>query len=177
MKKLILILALSVGAFFGWEHQEELMYAIGTFDQPEIAKNVRKPLRTQNLKWMYRQNKQLSDLSVKDSYTVVYVSSSDCESCASQLNKLQAFTKKRSDVVIYKVTSEVNPEKINEPGELMDHQTRYMKGVFEAYEMDKTPHVEIYGPKGELLASDKGGSRRGSRYFNKWIEEALKKRF
>jgi hypothetical protein len=177
MKKLILILALSVGAFFGWEHQDELLFMIGSFEQPEDAKSVKKPLRTQNLKWLYRQNKELNDLSEKGSYTVVFVTSPDCESCASQLNKLQAFTKKRRDVVVYKVSSDLNPKVITEPGGLQDHQARYMKSVFEAYEMDRTPHVEVYGPNGELMASDKGESNSGTRYFKKWIEVELKKRY
>lgn len=168
MKKIILITLLTVGAYFGWENQSEVMSFIST---PDSASIVSKPLRTENWKWMYRQNKKFEDLSINGSYTVVFITSPDCERCSEIQNGLNDFVEARNDVAIYRLNIQLNPSTINNDNQsIKEHERRFLEDMFTEYDVDTTPHIEVYSPTGELLASDRGDSKSGYKYFRKWIE-------
>ena len=175
MKKLLLILALSLGTYFGWEHQDKLPELLGTFKQPEPANFVNKPLRTQSWKWLYRENKQFNELSIGGSYTVIFITSPNCVECSEIQANLNDFIKERRDVAIYRMNIQTNPQTVNnDNAKVLEHEKRYLTGLFEAYDVDKTPHVEIYDPSGKLLASDRGDSDRGYKFLSRWIETETK---
>ena len=114
----------------------------------------------------------LSSLALPGQYTVVEVYLDTCAICRKLESGFDAFTKRRSDVIIQRVHF---PERgiqfsVNATTQAeADRQVREFSDRVNAFQVCGTPHVEIYGPGGEAVARDACGDKSGTRYLRRWM--------
>ncbi len=136
---------------------------------------------------LFEKSKPTSKLAVKDHYTVVEGYTNTCTICKKLETRFTPFLSKRKDVVIRRLHF---PESgvgfsFNSPEEQIEHFERMSIYNFNHVVIDDnnvsfsncgTPHIEIYGPDKNLIATDKCGEKNlktGLAFLNNWLEAEL----
>lgn len=136
---------------------------------------------------LFEKAKPTSKLAVKDHYTVIEGYIDTCSICKKLEAKFPSFLDKRKDVVIRKIHFPESGARFsfNSPEEAKELLERMSIYNFNHVVMDEdngtfincgTPHVEIYGPDKELIATDECGEKNlktGLAFINNWIKAEL----
>ena len=154
------------------------------------AKRIDSGIRKYEFTGMFDQNQPLSSLAKKGYYTVIEGYIDSCTICKRLEADFPAFLNKRRDVVIRKVhlpeggvSKSFSGRTQQELAQQMD--TYYQRlGRYNFNHVVKTdsqyrlttcgtPHVEIYGPDRQLIATDKCGKKNlktGLNFLRNWIK-------
>jgi hypothetical protein len=162
-----------------------------TFLIPEAAAGSRSKsgIKIYEFTELFNQNKPLSKLARPDYYTVVEGYTDTCGICKRLEAEFPSFLNKRKDVLIRKVHFPENGVSQQFNGTSQEDVNRQMKSYYKRlgkynfnhvvmtdaelqFNTCGTPHVEIYGPNKELIATDKCGEtseKAGLNYLRNWL--------
>ncbi len=138
---------------------------------------------------LFDRNKPLSKLAKKDYYTVVEGYIDTCSICKKLEADFKPFLAQRKDVLIRKVHFPEGAVSQQFTGDSQEEVNRKMRKYYERLQQYNfnhvvitdtelqlsvcgTPHIEIYGPDRELIASDMCGDenlKTGLIYLRKWM--------
>lgn len=130
------------------------------------------------------QNRLFSSLAKKGYYTIIEGYVNTCSICKRLEAGFPDFLKKRKDVLIRKVHFPEGRVSIsfNSPSEIIDYHERLGRYNFNhvvktnnAYQLTVcgTPHIEIYGPDKQLIATDMCSEKilkSGLAFLRNWME-------
>ena len=136
---------------------------------------------------LFEKAKPTSKLAVKDHYTVIEGYIDTCSICKKLESKFTPFLNKRKDVVIRKIHFPESGTSVSfsSPEEQIEYFERMSIYNFNHVVLTKdsasvgtcgTPHIEIYGPDKQLIATDKCGEKNlktGLAFINNWIKAEL----
>ncbi|XOV89183.1 MAG: hypothetical protein ACFHX7_04640 [Pseudomonadota bacterium] len=135
---------------------------------------------------LFEQSKPTSSLVVAGHYTVVEGYIDSCGICRVLEAKFPAFLDERPDLVIRRVRfPESASFSFSSQAEIDDHVRRMalyrsnhvqIDGERVSFRTCGTPHVEIYGPDGEIIAADLCGEandKSGLSFLNHWISAEI----
>jgi hypothetical protein len=136
---------------------------------------------------LFEKAKPTSKLAVKDHYTVIEGYIDTCSICKKLESKFTPFLSKRKDVVIRKIHFPESGARFsfNSPEEQIEHFERMSIYKFNHVVLTEdsatfttcgTPHIEIYGPDKQLIATDECGEKNikeGLAFINNWIKAEL----
>ena len=183
---LFIIVAIVTGVF--------LLDIIGSgagFTIPPVAVGSRegniKKIKKYEYLDLFEKAKPTSKLAVKDHYTVIELYIDTCSICKKLESKFTPFLSKRKDVVIRRIHF---PEsgasfRFNSQEDQIEHFERMSIYNFNHVVINEdsanvgtcgTPHIEIYGPDKQLIASDECGEKNiksGLAFINNWIKAEL----
>lgn len=139
---------------------------------------------------LFEQNRPLSKLARAKYYTVIEGYIDTCSICKRLEADFPSFLKQRKDVLIRKVhfpegssgqqftgnsQEEVNRQIAKYYERLGKYNFNHVVMTDTEYQLTTcgTPHIEIYGPNKELIATDKCGEKNlkeGLNYLRNWIK-------
>lgn len=157
--KNVLLFALAAG--FAWY---QLPHRDTPFSTPvAAAERSGKAIVPQEFKPLFEAEAPLSSLAGDGVYTVVEVYIKTCSRCKQLERELPAFLKARNDVVVKRVHF---PESglgwpISEAAQ--------MEQRMDAYKICGMPHIEIYGPDGQVVAQDDCAHKDALHFLDDWI--------
>jgi len=182
-----IIIAIIVGAVFF-----QSMDQSSSFVTPVAAAGQRSGsgIKKYEFTQLFDQNKLFSGLAKKDYYTVIEGYLDTCSVCKRLESDFPAFLKQRQDVLIRKVHFPEGGTNISFNGgsreemlqQIADYHERLGRYNFNhvvktdtEYQISTcgTPHIEIYGPDKQLIATDKCGEKNlktGLVYLKNWIK-------
>ncbi|MGB5306351.1 MAG: hypothetical protein WBO57_08920 [Gammaproteobacteria bacterium] len=179
MKKVFIIAVVAIAYFY---ISNEKYFVTPVMASGSRAENIKK-IRKYEYKDLFARSKRTSSLAVKDYYTIVEVYIDTCSICKQLEAGFLPFIKKRNDVVIRKLHFPESGMSIdfNSPQEAEDLARRInlynfnyavvKNGIFNMTSCG-TPHIEIYGPDKQLVATDKCGKKNdksGLAFLRKWM--------
>ncbi|MEQ9264684.1 MAG: hypothetical protein RLN81_05650 [Balneolaceae bacterium] len=148
-----------------------------SFFEPDIPEQANPVIRsTEEITFdeLYKAKKPYSELAVPGSITIIEVRTNTCSICAGLEKKLPAFQKARPDVLVYQVN--LPDEGVARHFATKEEADKWMKEreeKFDMYNFGGTPHIEIYGADGNLIIADKGRSKKGLEFLEKWIDSEI----
>ena len=159
---------------------------------PEAAAGSRSKsgINTYEFTELFERNKVFSKLAKAEYYTVVEGYIDTCSICKRLEAEFPSFLEKRKDVLIRKVHFPESAVSQQFSGNSQQEVNRKMEAYYNRlgkYNMNDvvktangyqlatcgTPHIEIYGPDKELIATDKCGDsneKAGLNYLRNWLQ-------
>jgi hypothetical protein len=139
---------------------------------------------------LFERNRPLSKLAKKGYYTVIEGYIDTCSICKRLEADFPGFLKQRKDVLIRKVHFPEGGVRLEFTGNSQEEVNRQLAEYYQRlgkynfnhvvktdteYQLTScgTPHIEIYGPDKELIATDKCGEKNlkeGLQYLRNWIK-------
>ena len=187
MKNLLFIIVGIIVAVFYFKGTDPM----SNFVKPAAAAGERSGsgIRKYEFTQLFEQNKLFSSLAREDYYTVIEGYINTCSICKQLESEFPAFLKKRKDVLIRRVHFPEGGTSVSFNGEtreeimeqIADYHERLGRYNFnhvvktgDEYRLSVcgTPHIEIYGPDRQLIATDKCGEKNlksGLAYLRNWI--------
>jgi hypothetical protein len=160
---------------------------------PEVAAGQRKGsgIKKYEFTEMFDQNRLFSSLAKENYYTVVEGYIDTCSICKRLEADFPSFLRKRKDVLIRKVhfpegnvnvsfSGNTQEEFMQQVAEYHEKMGRYnfnhVVKTDKEYQMSTcgTPHIEIYGPDKQLIASDMCGEKNiksGLAFLKNWMKK------
>ncbi len=188
MKNLIITVIAIIAGFMIFQKMDP---AAG-FVQPVAAAGERSGsgIRKYEFSNLFERDKAFSSLAKEGYYTVIEGYINTCSICKALEADFPAFLNKRKDVLIRRVHfpeggssvsfSGDSQEEINEQiAEYHERLGRYnfnhVKKTDAGYQLSVcgTPHIEVYGPDRQLIATDTCGERNlksGLKFLRNWIK-------
>jgi hypothetical protein len=124
---------------------------------------------------LFDTDTKLSDLAEPDHYTIVEIYSIHCSTCAKIDKRFKKFINKRKDVVIKKVkTFSGSIQFPTSDGLTMNEWRQRQDEIRDTYQFYGTPHIEIYGPYGNVIAADNNRNKTGLNFLFSWLDDSLK---
>ncbi len=127
------------------------------------AERSGKPIEPQDFAPLFDAEAPLSSLAGDGVYTVVEVYINTCSVCKQIERELPPFLSARNDVVV---------KRVHYPESGMSwpvSEAITMERRMNAYKICGTPHIEIYGPDGQVLAQDDCGNKDALNFLRAWI--------
>ena len=185
MKKLLIIAALAYGVWHFWhgnggtepgagarpiggEYEDVLPPAPKTRESSGIMSVEFEPM-------LYAEQ-GFADLAQPGYYTIVEVYLDTCAICKHLETSYPQFLEMRRDVLVRKVHFPEGGMQLKIEGntrEEMQAQADALNAQIASYDVCGTPHIEVYGPDGTLLARDACGEKHGLAYLRHWIGDEL----
>jgi hypothetical protein len=163
-----------------------------TFVIPEAAAGSRSNngIKKYEFDALFERNRPLSKLAKKGYYTVIEGYIDTCSICKRLEADFPGFLKQRKDVLIRKVHFPEGGVRLEFTGNSQEEVNRQLAEYYQRlgkynfnhvvktdteYQLTScgTPHIEIYGPDKELIATDKCGEKNlkeGLQYLRNWIK-------
>jgi hypothetical protein len=115
----------------------------------------------------------LSSFARPGEYTVVEVYLDVCAYCREFEKGFDAFNDRRADVSFVRVhhPGRMSMQLTGSSMAEVQKKAETFKAKMESYGFCGTPHVEVYGPDGRVLAKDSCGSRAGTVFMWGWITQ------
>ena len=170
MKNVILLLIISGLGYLGWQNKESFPAFLGFYDRPDTANYISKPSKEYALRSLERRMMTIEDLLVDGSHTLVYVTSDNCNECTEIDSYVKTILKHRKDVAIRKLTIQDSTNPAADK-----HQLRFEQSLLEKHGILQPPFVQVYGPKGQITATDKPESESGERFVEFWAKQEKKR--
>lgn len=106
-------------------------------------------------------------------YTVVEVYLDVCAYCRDLEAAFESFNDRRPDVRLVRVhhPGAIEVRFSGNSNAEIQAQAEEFDAKMRSYGLCGTPHVEVYGPDGQALATDSCGSRAGTAFIWKWITQ------
>lgn len=153
------------------------------------AKRTMNAIETYEFADLFQQNKPTSKLAKTGYYTVVEGYMDSCAICKQLEADFVPFLRNRPDVVIRRVRfpenglgqsftgnsqQAINQQIVNYAERLAKYNFNRVKKIGSEYEISTcgTPHIEIYGPDRNLIATDKCTDKNlksGLLFLRRWI--------
>lgn len=168
------------------------MDQLSGFVAPVVAAGQRSGsgIRKYEFTELFDQNKLFSSLAKEDYYTVIEGYIDTCPICKRLESEFPAFLNQRKDVLIRKVHFPEDAVRVSFHGssqeemlqQIADYHERLGRYNFNhvvktdnEYRLSVcgTPHIEIYGPDRQLIATDKCGEKNlktGLVFLKNWIK-------
>ena len=127
------------------------------------AERSGKAMVTQDFQPLFEAEASLSSLAGDGVYTVVEVYINTCSICKQLERELPPFLATRNDVVV---------KRVHYPESGMSwpvSDALSMERRMNSYNICGTPHIEIYGPDGQVLAQDDCGDKDALRFLRSWM--------
>jgi hypothetical protein len=175
MKKALMVALIAVAAWHHWFQQDADSGYAGALP-PAPKERTSKGLSTVQFIDLMDSDRSLDDLTKLGYYTIVEVYLDSCKICKRLESRYPTFLRARRDVLVRKVHFPEGGMQLNIQG-LSQHEAERAAAAFNAqvdsHQICGTPHIEIYDPKGQLLARDVCGQKRGLAYLRDWIGSEL----
>lgn len=155
------LIAIAAAVAFLWFFEYE---PARSFVRPvPAAERQGEGIATHEFEALFNAGRSLASLSRDGVYTVVEVYINTCAICRRIEARFPDLISERSDLVVQRVHF---PERglVLSGDDLLAINAR-----MESYRICGTPHVEVYGPDGRLVAGDDCGDKQGLKFLRHWI--------
>lgn len=171
--KMIVYLLLAATVAAGIFYFKSKPRSPGTAVQLANAGVISQGTRIEEFEPLFNSNFALSKLARAGEYTVVEVYLDTCPYCRKLEAALVPFMDRRKDVGLVRVhhPGALNIQIQGNSQEEVQRQAAEMNARIKAYEICGTPHVEIYGPDRNLIASDNCAKKTGTSFVWNWIAQ------
>ena len=157
-----------------------------TFIGPEVAEAPQplagvtrspgsKAIKVSEFQQLLDSRKPLSSLAKNGYYTVVEVYLDSCTICRKLETGFKPLLAKRRDTYIRRVHFPEDGIKFSFSGssqEEVQRQADEANSMMKSYNVCGTPHVVVYSPTGDVMATDTCGDRNvGTRFLQNWINQ------
>ena len=188
MKSVIFVIALAVVGLY----QLGMLGLDSGFSMPQklAANRTANQVQTYEFTQLFEQNTPTSQLARRGYYTVVEGYIDSCTICKKLEADFKPFLLKRPDVLIRRVHFPENGVEQSFSGNSQKELNRQVSTYYErlgSYRFNHvaksgnqyrittcgTPHIEIYGPDRQLIATDEcseKNSKKGLAFIRKWIK-------
>jgi len=164
------LLLISASLYFSSETEETPLVA---FSKPPLAeKRQGSAIELYEIGDLLDAHQKLSDLAEKNHYTIVEIYTIHCGTCARLDKSFKAFLDQRKDVVVKKVKAFSGYIQFpTSNGLTMSQWNRRQDQIRDTYNFYGTPHIEIYGPYGRVIAVDKNKNKTGLNFLYSWLKD------
>ena len=188
MKNLVFIIIAIIAGVVYFQSMDQL----SSFVKPVAAAGERSGsgIKKYEFTAFFDQNKLFSSLAKEDYYTVVEGYIDTCSICKQLEADFPAFLKQRKDVLIRRIHFPEGGTSVSFNGSTQEEMMQQIADYHERlgrYNFNHvvktdgqytlsvcgTPHIEIYGPDKQLIATDKCGEKNqktGFAFLKKWIK-------
>ncbi|MCW8962542.1 MAG: hypothetical protein OQL16_02005 [Gammaproteobacteria bacterium] len=162
----IVIIAINKqGAFSGVSYERPVV-----LDQQRSGRGI----KTVEFNALFEAEKPLSSLAKQHYYTVVEGYLDSCAICKRLEAGFPAFLKQRKDVVIRRVRFPEAGMNVSFSGNdkaSIEQQVESYNQRIKSYNFCSTPHIEIYGPAGQVIAADNCTQKPATAFLQQWIAQ------
>jgi len=110
---------------------------------------------------LYDQRTRFSDMPEPGAYTIIEVYSDDCGRCKVLEAGFPGLLQKRDDIVIKRVKTFSGQVRFDTQ-RAADKWLNLQDSMMGFYQVEGTPHIEVYDSNGVSLAKDKMGKKTGT---------------